>query len=1499
MFESHRIDYANPRQKHSEMSRHTTRLMAPVLALLCVGTLHADEWEPTFQEDFDTAGWEKGWTFSGNVGPFDKGALRNNGKELTATLDRAFAAPAVRVMFDASFTQANAEGKVSDLSCFVGPAFFQFAGRFNAVTEVRSGMRLGGEVLQAEVGKTHRVVIEFNGRLCTMTIDGTLAARSLQKEPLREATIALYTWAGMARFDNLMVMTKPKADALPKEISDMLEQGAKTSQTLAHLRDWTLPEVTEDNPAAVKRARVALNVDSGAAKPGTRWPVTLGVPLPKQTLWDKDQARVVGADGKEIPSQRAVTATWTKGGSIRWLLLDFVVDVRENMPNFFLEFGSEVHAASVKNPNRVEEDDEAITVTSGPARFVLSKQRGTVLEAAYLDMDEDGTFTPEEQVVKPSEAYFSTMQGGNYRTGVADEELSVAVETAGPVRTVVRSRGWYKNDKGERACSFTRRIYIYRGLPIARIFTTWTITVDTRMFTFTDAGIRMPLALKPRATVAAAGTGLLDGPIVHCAVGKEQAHLLAVAGDRHAGMIRAGKTETGVKDLPGWIGVTDGDKGVTLACYEMSRQWPAALEANPDELVFHAFSSAPGRNLDMTLNGLKSVWGQANIDHFNAQRHQYPSIAERNPNGCGTAKTHELLLVLSAGGDATAGRAAAETLQEPLLIYPDPVYTCETGVVGPGEYHPYDPESFPEIEAGIIERLHAFQDAVDRLEPWYGWWDYGSGMPYHAANNETGPVTYSGYRRTYDLGYQQPMVPWMYYLRSGQRPWLSYAVRNARGMMDMRLCHWENPTLNKSIGHATCSGTWPWDSNSASFGFNIFTAFLLLDYYTTGYERAMDVAIESMDAYCRKTQPGKASSYCGAVGTWLGNMACMWRATWEQKFLDHYKIFEQWQIGAHCKLCKGLKNRHYTKDEDHKHGLSHRAGWREYGFLEASQVPGRDPEIDRVWGDFGWNINAHNSIGNSREKHSSLGFSQLAGWRRTGDKLNARYALDAFRYNYAHIGFRSNQGLAHARSLPAWMKLAFVEGIEDVEVPVRQDLLLPAFIKHTAGVEQKFDCTGGQGAEVTAPDGKRLPAEAFQYDPVWRISTFKLGTELPSGIYTLSHKTADRLLVWMRFGVPIMVAIPEGIGFGRGKPYRFWFLVPKGTKRFRVRTNHARREVFITRPDGEVIAGKDTPWHTLDVPEDLPDGPWSIHTGYDYRYQNYILKLYDIPAMAARSPETVFEMPNPPMPAADYVGQPDDTVYLPGPEGMGQALHLNGQDELRIPLGNQTTGNSRERFTAQQGTVEFFFKLNENQRFVRDNGLPFRVPIQNPDDFPSYHGVFLYMHYKNAVNFACAPGPQSESSARFGPWDGPSPGMLDLVPGRWYHLAVAWDCSKQVTHNGKPLQKFINRTWLDGAPQKNWQQPYGVEILVEWASGGFESPMPGEAIEMLAERRDVIIDELRVSRVERADFNAPYPVPTEPYTHDEHTLLIMHFDGDVNAIATAGQPFAATFQDKH
>lgn len=210
------------------------------------------------------------------------------------------------------------------------------------------------------------------------------------------------------------------------------------------------------------------------------FPISTGVPLPEGLVEDTRSVRLL-RDGKEIPCQTAVRSRWAPKGSVKWMGLDFVASYRDGKPQgkYALEAGV-APQAQPKPPLKCKEDENQITVETGPARFTISKKRFRLFERAEFDGNRDGQFSEDEVVLRAQEGDGPVFEDdkGNVYLGANDTECQVVVEESGPVKAVVHARGWYAG-KRQRMCLYSVRMSFYAGLPAARVTHSWTATFDS------------------------------------------------------------------------------------------------------------------------------------------------------------------------------------------------------------------------------------------------------------------------------------------------------------------------------------------------------------------------------------------------------------------------------------------------------------------------------------------------------------------------------------------------------------------------------------------------------------------------------------------------------------------------------------------------------------------------------------------------------------------------------------------------------------------------------------------------------------------------------------------------------------------------------------------------------------------------------------------------------------------------------------------------------------
>ncbi len=386
---------------------------------------------------------------------------------------------------------------------------------------------------------------------------------------------------------------------------------------------------------------VPLTVRDNAGVPRRAWPVTAGVPLPPGAVTDVRGLRLVDDRGREVPAQFAVLNRHAaRDGSVRWVLVDFQVDLAARA-SAVVRLTNDRPAAPVTGGIRVIEDRDDIVVDTGVLRAVVGRRHPAMLRQVQVGgrvvLDDQGRAAPglrtgEVRLMERHRGVSWNNAGWNRITTLDDQfvaeadyagrpDTDVAVETAGPLRTVLMVRGGYRPVSAGRGTvdeplRYTTRLTFYRGQAFVKVehdIENSSRTQPQWMHLFREATLEFPLRLDgPVSYVAGgfdddgrsvAGTGgvtagaqawlVQSRPENTKRFGRQQAR---------AGTFVAGVGRQAVVEAPSvrgararYLAVSDADKGVAVGLRYLWEQAPSALAAGRDRLQVHLHADAPGR----------------------------------------------------------------------------------------------------------------------------------------------------------------------------------------------------------------------------------------------------------------------------------------------------------------------------------------------------------------------------------------------------------------------------------------------------------------------------------------------------------------------------------------------------------------------------------------------------------------------------------------------------------------------------------------------------------------------------------------------------------------------------------------------------------------------------------------------------------------------------------------------------------------------------------------
>ncbi|MFQ6097388.1 MAG: hypothetical protein ACE5O2_06620, partial [Armatimonadota bacterium] len=440
----------------------------------------------------------------------------------------------------------------------------------------------------------------------------------------------------------------------------------------------------EDRPVQVAQsASVRLRVVGAEGVRYADWPVTFGVPLPQGAAAAEDQFRLTDSEGNEVPLQVGVTGRWPDG-SIKWALLDFFADAPTGAASYTLHYGSDVRRSSPDARVHVSETEKGVVVNTGPLRFEVNRSRPGPFGPVWLR---------DERISDGATARVVDADGKAYASLGPPERIEV--EEAGPLRAVVRVQGHHVAEDGTKLFAYVARIHAYAGQSYLRVF--YTFGNDRTREQFTDVrslALRLPLSLEgDRSVTARGGEQDLDAPTA------------PPAGIRQFG----GAHLRTPLPSEGWLDLSDGRRGATVAVRNFAQLYPKEL-------------SADERGLRVGICPPLAEDQYVARDKAEEVRLFYYLLGGKYRLKQGVSKRHELLLHFHEGsaGDARAAQVAA-SFGEPLVIVAPPEHYARARVFG--DIAPADGR-LPDYEAAYEKAMAAYLADRDRNSE-YGMLNFG------------------------------------------------------------------------------------------------------------------------------------------------------------------------------------------------------------------------------------------------------------------------------------------------------------------------------------------------------------------------------------------------------------------------------------------------------------------------------------------------------------------------------------------------------------------------------------------------------------------------------------------------------------------------------------------------------------------------------------------------------------------------------------------------------
>jgi hypothetical protein len=645
-------------------------------------------------------------------------------------------------------------------------------------------------------------------------------------------------------------------------------------------------------------AEVRLTVAEPSGVARSSWPVTSGIPLGRGALRDAGRVALFDGQGKPLPLQTEVLTRWPDG-SIRWLLLDFPIDLRANETSVLkLRYGKDVVAEKPSRALRIEETDDAVTLNTGALKLEVSKKRFRLLDRVWLDRDGDGRYAEEERVTASEGAGIEVTAPNGDVFRAESGPCQIRIEQRGPLRACLRMEGDHTGPSG-KMFRYIVRLHAWRGQSFVRLHYTFLndnkpelmSKIESLELTFAHAR----KSGEPQALLAGSRT--------------DPTRLFQVDDRRYE---INGQSSDG--RAVGWAHVGDQNGGIAVGVREFWQNWPKSLKVDPGKQENATLRVGILPSFPKGLYDGKPIREEAKLYYY--LRDGVYSLK------IGAARTHELWAHFSSARPeeeqlATFFRAT----ETPLLAQCTPQYVRSTRAAGDLAVTDPKTEKFLGYEALIKEFLeHHLHDRDKQRE--YGLLNYGDW--YWARNDHWG-----------NLEYDLPRCFFAQYFRSGDRRYFDRAEQAARHYIDVDVTHAVNRELlayggsNKmapgsiwahSVGHtggyygrwdggeyhdlAPLGSSAPYQLGLSDLGHHWMGG--EFDYYClTGDRRALEVAVMASDVISKRC-PTAYTDHIRGIGWPLNMMLDAYDATGDRKYLE--AATKQWErLKEHLDLDKGYQ----------------------------------------------------------------------------------------------------------------------------------------------------------------------------------------------------------------------------------------------------------------------------------------------------------------------------------------------------------------------------------------------------------------------------------------------------------------------------------------------------------------------------------------------------------------------------------------------------------------
>jgi len=636
------------------------------------------------------------------------------------------------------------------------------------------------------------------------------------------------------------------------------------------------------------------------------YPVQVGLVFQRGELAQAPGGGIKDDLGNPVPFLAEVTGWWDKEHtSIKWLLLKF----KASTDRRYYFCPGETPLLPSGSPLATQGPDQSITVNTGPLVVTLKQGTGNLFDRVMLGGRDmlSGSAQPAMILVKD-------VAGNSFPTALIN--WKVVIEENNSLQAVLKATADMQEQSGGVIASVEVRYQFFKNESFVRIYHTmiWKVAepredssaveVKQPQIGLNQWSFRLTPALGPSGTLEVGKSeytsesylGNWDATTnyyIHQEEEYEERNPTTYPEPKY--ITRYSITRNGIqadqgKFLGGYISLRSSDGyGVGVAMRDLWQMYPKAFSFENNSLTVEFWPSKSYRmgfaQYDILTPQMywNKVWENPNtyagkfwrdVKHSQGLAHfidEYGPSWFDNPyyyyTAQGVSRTHELTIYFFGPNSSWTVAQLNSITQHPVVLRQDPKVAMRVPFMG-FEVIPVN-SNFPDIEWAIDQLGKIVCSRWLELKH-YGLWRFGF---LRWAENMV------NYRWMDGLQYDQQLIPWILFMRGGDRSYFEEAERISRYAMDVHTNHW----VGRCIGRPALPGymsmasglPFPWAQEHNGKGHKIH--YLSYYYHLTGYRRAKD----TMDMVIRNTLSQNPQP---AHGRELYNMNTFWANAYEETF---------------------------------------------------------------------------------------------------------------------------------------------------------------------------------------------------------------------------------------------------------------------------------------------------------------------------------------------------------------------------------------------------------------------------------------------------------------------------------------------------------------------------------------------------------------------------------------------------------------------------------------